>query len=80
MLNRVIADISDFIFISDTPIKSDAIFLPGGSYPEQAEYAAELYKRGFAPVLIPSGGVSVKYCDFPFGHWTRIRLTMLSSV
>ena len=64
MLNRVIADISDFIFISDTPIKSDAIFLPGGSYPEQAEYAAELYKRGFAPVLIPSGGVSVKRKKF----------------
>lgn len=30
MTNRIITDISNFIFISDTPVKSDAIFLPGG--------------------------------------------------
>ena len=65
MTNRIIPDISNFIFISDTPIKSDAIFLPGGSHPEQPEYAAELYKKGFAKWLIPSGGVSVKRDRWP---------------
>lgn len=60
MTNRIITDISDFIFVSDTPRKVDAIFLPGGSHPEQPEYAAELYKRGFTPICIVSGGVSVK--------------------
>ena len=60
MINRIINDISEFIFVSDTPHKVDAIFLPGGSHPEQPEYAAELYNKGFAPVCIVSGGVSVK--------------------
>ena len=65
MTSRIITDISNFIFISDTPEKADAIFLPGGSHPEQPEYAAELYKKGFAKWLIPSGGVSVKRDKWP---------------
>ncbi len=59
-MNRIITDISDYIFTSDKPEKVDAIFLPGGSHPEQPEYAAKLYHQGFAKYLIPSGGVSVK--------------------
>ena len=31
MTNRIIADITNFIFISDEPEKVDAIFLPGGA-------------------------------------------------
>ncbi len=60
MNNRIITDITNFIFVSDEPEKVDAIFLPGGSYPEQPEYAAELYHQGYAKWLIPSGGISVK--------------------
>ena len=65
MINRIITDISEFIFVSDTPRKVDAIFLPGGSHPEQPEYAAELYRKGYAKWLIPSGGVSVKRDKWP---------------
>lgn len=68
MTNRIITDISDYIFVSDEPQKVDAIFLPGGSHPEQPEYAAELYRKGFAKWLIPSGGVSVK-----LGKWQGVR-------
>lgn len=60
MNNRIITDISNYIFVSDAPEKSDVIFLPGGSHPEQPEYAAELYHKGYAKWLIPSGGISVK--------------------
>lgn len=60
MTNRIITDISDYIFVSDEPEKADAIFLPGGSHPEQPEYASELYRKGYAKWLIPSGGISVK--------------------
>lgn len=67
-MNRIITDISNYIFISDEPATSDAIFLPGGSHPEQPEYAAELYHKGYAKWLIPSGGVSVK-CD----KWPGVR-------
>lgn len=60
MTNRIIADVSDYIFVSDKPTEADAVFLPGGSHPQQPEYAAELYHQGMARWLIPSGGVSVK--------------------
>jgi hypothetical protein len=65
MENRMILDISDFIFVSDVPRKVDAMFLPGGSHPEQPEYAAKLYHEGYAPLIIPSGGVSVKQDKWP---------------
>lgn len=65
MTNRIITDISNYIFVSDEPEKVDAIFLPGGSHPEQPEYAARLYNMGYARWLIPSGGVSVKREKWP---------------
>ena len=63
-MTNIIADITNFIFVEDKPQKVDAIFLPGGSHPEQPEYAAELYKQAIAPILIVSGGVSVKKQKF----------------
>lgn len=35
MNNQIITDITNFIFIKDEPQRVDAIFLPGGSHPEQ---------------------------------------------
>ncbi len=65
MNDRIIADITNFIFISDKPQISEAIFLPGGSHPEQPEYAAKLYHEGYAKWLIPAGGISVKRDKWP---------------
>ena len=64
-MNKIISDISDYIFVSDEPEKVDAIFLPGGSHPELPEYAVELLHKGYAKWLIPSGGVSVKRDKWP---------------
>jgi len=60
MKKRIVTGITDFIFVSDEMQRSDVLFLPGGSDPAIPEKAAELYTNGFAPVLVPSGGVSVK--------------------
>ena len=65
MDHHIINDIGNFIFVSDEPEKADVIFLPGGSYPAQPEYASELYHWGYAKWLIPSGGVSVKRDKWP---------------
>lgn len=65
MNDKIIVDITNFIFVEDKPQKVDAIFLPGGSHPEQPEYAAELYRKGYAKWLIPSGGVSAKRDKWP---------------
>jgi len=59
-MNKIISDISNYIFVADNPQKVDVIFLPGGSYAEMPEYAAELFHKGYARFLVPSGGISIK--------------------
>lgn len=59
--SKIIDDITDFIFVGGKPEKSDVIFLPGGSHPAVPEYGARLYHEGYAPLLMPSGGLSVKF-------------------
>lgn len=64
MPDRVIADITEYIFVADEPKPADAIFIPGGIYPQLAERAAELYGEGYAPIIIPAGRYSVKLGRF----------------
>lgn len=49
----------EFMFISDQPEKADIIFIPGNGYPHMEEKAADLYKKGFAPYILPSGKYSI---------------------
>lgn len=65
MTNDTIKAITDFIFIENSPQKADFILMPGGSHPELAEKAAELWKDGYAPMVFTSGGVSIKTGKFP---------------
>ncbi|MCK9251928.1 MAG: YdcF family protein [Eubacteriales bacterium] len=64
MNKRIIEDITSFIFVSDTPRQADVMLLPGGSDPAVPEKAAELYADGYAPLILPSGGVSIKTGKF----------------
>lgn len=64
MNERTIADITNFIFVSDEPQRAEVLLLPGGSDPAIPEKAAELFSAGFAPFIIPSGGVSIKTGKF----------------
>ena len=57
--------ITKYIFVSDEPCKADAIFVVGGSLSTAAEYAAELYKNGFADKIIIGGKYSIKRISFP---------------
>ncbi len=59
-MNSIIYDIGNFIFVEDAPKKSDVIITVGGSYPQIAEKAAELYTAGYAPYVVAGGGFSVK--------------------
>jgi len=61
---KIIDDITNFIFVEDKPQECDIIFLPGGSDPAVPEKAAELFNAGFAPFLLPSGGVGIKTGKF----------------
>ncbi len=65
MTDRMIRDITEFIFVSDTPRQTDAVFLPGSSHPAQPEYGAQLYKMGLTRWLVPAGGISIKRDMWP---------------
>ncbi len=59
-----ISDISNFIFLNDLPAKADIILVPGGSVPELMLKACELYKLGFAPLILPSGGYNKRIPNY----------------
>lgn len=65
MNDRIINDISNYIFIRDIPKVADVIFLPGGMHPQQPEYAAELYRSGYAGLIIPSGAMGTRWESWP---------------
>lgn len=48
--------ITEFIFV-ETPVSpADVILVPGADHPPLMETAANLYKQGMAPYILPSGG------------------------
>lgn len=69
MNSRAIQDISNFIFMNDTPQKSDIILIPGTSQSAVAEHAARLYCSGYAKYVLPSGMYSSK-----IGRFARERI------
>ena len=62
--DRIIADITEYIFVTDPPSPADVIFVPGGVFASLAERAAELYRQGMAPKIMPAGRYSVKIGKF----------------
>ena len=59
MYEDYLKELENFIFVEDEPEKADIIFVPGNRYPYMAERAAELYRAGWAPLVMPSGRYSI---------------------
>jgi len=64
MYEEFLKQIEDFIFVEDLPEKADIIFVPGNGYPQMAEKAAELYRKGLAQKILPSGRYSITVGKF----------------
>lgn len=58
-MKKFLKSSEEFIFAENKPEKSDIIFVPGNGYPQMAEKAAELFKKGMADWILPSGKYSV---------------------
>ena len=48
--------ITDLVFVDNYVQKADIILVPGCSQPQIMERAAELYHKGLAPYILPTGG------------------------
>ncbi|MDO4261091.1 MAG: YdcF family protein [Eubacteriales bacterium] len=46
---------TEFIFVEDAPREADVIFVPGSGEGALAVRAAELWREGYAPFVLPSG-------------------------
>ena len=64
MYEKFLEEVGNFIFMEDQPELADIIFVPGNSYPYMAEKAAELYRLGLAPMVLPSGRYSISSGKF----------------
>lgn len=56
--------ISDLVFVKTEIQTADIILVPGGSHPQLMEKAAELYKQGLAPLILPSGHFNPKMPEY----------------
>lgn len=70
--------ISEFIFVETEIEKSDIILIPGGSHPQLVVKAAELYHRGLAPYILPSGSANPRLPCHD-SEWEFLRETALSN-
>lgn len=64
MYREFLKHAGEFVFAENEPKQADIIFVPGNGYPQMAEKAAELYGKGFAPYILPSGKYSVTVGKF----------------
>jgi uncharacterized SAM-binding protein YcdF (DUF218 family) len=60
MMNFPFDCITDLVFVETALEKADVILIAGGSHPQLARRAGELYQEGYAPYLLPSGGANSK--------------------
>jgi len=57
--------ITNFIFVNDEISPCDIILVPGGSHPQLAERAADLYNQGMAEYILFSGRANSNISNFP---------------
>ena len=56
--------ITDFIFVENNIEPCEVILVPGGSRPQLAQKAAELYNQGMAKYILFSGSANAKIPDY----------------
>ena len=64
MAEAYIEAVSAFLYAEDAPSVCDAIFIPGSAWPEHVLKAAEMYRVGYAPVVVPSGRYAIGTEEF----------------
>ena len=75
-------DVTDFVFLRDEPQRAQVIFVPGASFDGHVRLAADLYNRGYAPLILPSGRFAKGKRQFGDGtypsEWAYMRQILFS--
>lgn len=64
--------ITDLIFVETYVQKVDVILVPGCNQPQIMEKAAELYHKGFAQYILPTGGANHKISNYE-SEWEYLK-------
>ena len=59
MDDKLIRFYTELIFVSHPPEKADVILVPGSDTEALGQKAAQLWKEGFAPIILVSGKYSI---------------------
>lgn len=54
-MTKFLQELTDLVFLEDIPKTADVIFVPGSAEGALAKKAADLYQKGYAPLIVPSG-------------------------
>jgi len=65
--------ITDLIFVETCVQKADVILVPGCSQPQIMQRAAELYHKGLAPYILPTGGANQKITGYK-SEWEYLKM------
>ncbi|MGO1372556.1 MAG: YdcF family protein [Senegalia sp. (in: firmicutes)] len=71
-MKKSIDSITNFIFMEDEIEPADIILIPGGSHRHLMEQAANLYHRGLAKYILPSGSFNKKIPQYE-SEWEFLR-------
>ncbi len=61
--------VTELVFVREEPAEADVILIPGSSHEEPVRLAAELWRRGFAPRVLPSGRWGMDRDGFHLPEW-----------
>lgn len=61
--------VTELVFVSDPPEQADILLVPGSSHEGTVRLAAELYRRGLAPLVLPSGLYAMGRDSFRIPPW-----------
>ncbi|MCX7970182.1 MAG: YdcF family protein [Negativicutes bacterium] len=71
-MNNPLQVISDFVFVREQLAEADVIMVPGSFSPQLMIRAAELWRGGLAPLVLPSGGGHRPIAGFA-SEWAFLR-------
>lgn len=69
----------DFHQLRHVPIRSDVMLVLGTNDTRVAEYAATLYEQGYAPLIVPTGGIAHQG-DLLSTHWQRSEAEVFTEI
>jgi len=69
----------DFLQLRHTPIHSDVMLVLGTNDTRVAEYAAKIYRQGYASLVVVTGGIAHQG-DLLSTHWQRSEAEVFSEV